>query len=96
MEIELFLNDTYRLLKLLYDNQTLVLNKKVIPLTQQEISAELGMSKAKVNSLIGDLQENEYIFLETRGRYSLLDKGNLLVEDLNKTESKLKKYSKNE
>lgn len=95
MEIELFLNDTYRLLKLLYDNQTLVLNKKVIPLTQQEISVELGMSKAKVNSLIGDLQENEYIFLETRGRYALLDKGNLLVEDLNKTESKLKKYSKN-
>lgn len=95
MEIELFLNDTYRLLKLLYDNQTLVLNKKVIPLTQQEISVELGMSKAKVNSLIGDLQENEYIFLETRGRYTLLDKGNLLMEDLNKTESKLKKYSKN-
>lgn len=95
MEIELFLNDTYRLLKLLYDNQTLVLNKKIIPLTQQEISFELRMSKAKVNSLIGDLQENGYIFLETRGRYVLLDKGILIVEDFSKTESKLKKYSKN-
>lgn len=93
MEIELFLNDKYKLLKLLYDNQTLVLNKKVIPLTQQEISEALGMSKAKVNSLIGDLQENGYIALETRGKYLLLEKGILMVEDFRKTEAKLNKYS---
>lgn len=94
MGIELFLNDKYKLLKLLYDNQTLVLNKKVIPLTQQEISEAVGMSKAKVNSLIGDLQENGYIALETRGKYVLLEKGILMVEDIDKTEAKLKKYSK--
>ena len=93
MGIELFLNDKYKLLKLLYDNQTLVLNKKVIPLTQQEISEALGMSKAKVNSLIGDLQENGYIALETRGKYALLKKGILMVEDFSKTEAKLNKYS---
>lgn len=93
MGIELFVNDKYRLLKLLYDNQTLVLNKKVIPLTQQEISEALGMSKAKVNSLIGDLQENGYIALETRGKYLLLEKGILMVEDFRKTEAKLNKYS---
>ena len=94
MGIELFLNDKYKLLKLLYDNQTLVLNKKVIPLTQQEISEAVGMSKAKVNSLIGDLQENGYIALETRGKYVLLEKGILMVESLDKTEAKLNKYSK--
>lgn len=94
MGIELFLNDKYKLLKLLYDNQTLVLNKKVIPLTQQEISEALGMSKAKVNSLIGDLQENGYIALETRGKYVLLEKGILMVEDFSKIEAKLNKYSK--
>lgn len=93
MGIELFLNDKYKLLKLFYDNQTLVLNKKVIPLTQQEISEALGMSKAKVNSLIGDLQENGYIALETRGKYLLLEKGILMVEDFRKTEAKLNKYS---
>lgn len=96
MGIELFLNDKYKLLKLLYDNQTLILNKKVIPLTQQEISDALGMSKAKVNSLIGDLQENGYIYLETRGKYALLDKGILMIEDLSKTEAKLNKYFENE
>ena len=93
MGIELFLNDKYKLLKLLYDNHTLVLNKKVITLTQQEISEALGMSKAKVNSLIGDLQENGYIALETRGKYLLLEKGILMVEDFRKTEAKLNKYS---
>ena len=93
MGIELFLNDKYKLLKLLYDNQTMVLNKKVIPLTQQEISEALGMSKAKVNSLIGDLQGNGYIVLETRGKYLLLEKGILMVEDFRKTEAKLNKYS---
>ena len=93
MEIELFLNDKYKLLKLLYDNQTTILNKKVIPLTQQEISFALGMSKAKVNSLIGDLQENGYIALESRGKYVILDKGKLTVEDFNKTEARLSKYS---
>ncbi len=94
MGIELFLNDKYKLLKLLYDNQTLVLNKKVIPLTQQEISEALSMSKAKVNSLIGNLQENGYIALETRGKYVLLEKGILMVEDFSKTEAKLNKYYK--
>ena len=51
MRIDLFLNDSYKILNLLYENQTVVLDKKVVPLTQSEIANELGMSKAKVNSL---------------------------------------------
>lgn len=93
MGIEMFLNDKFKLLKLLYDNQTMILNKKIIPLTQQEIGFALGMSKAKVNALIGDLQENGYIALESRGKYVILDKGKLTVEDFNKTEARLNKYS---
>ena len=93
MGIELFLNDKYKLLKLLYDNQTIVLSKKIIPLTQQEIGSVLGMSKAKINSLIGDLQANGYIALEARGKYVLLEKGILMVEDLKKTEARLNKFS---
>ncbi len=30
--LELFVNDRYKLLKLLYDNQTVVLGEKVVPL----------------------------------------------------------------
>ncbi len=93
MGIELFLNDKYKMLKMLYDNQTTILNKKIIPLTQKEISEALGMSKAKVNSLIGELQENEYIAIESRGKYTILARGKLMVEDLKKTEAKLNRCS---
>ena len=71
MRIDLFLNDSYKILNLLYENQTVVLDKKVVPLTQSEIANELGMSKAKVNSLIGQLQNEEYVSLATRGKYAV-------------------------
>ncbi len=91
MGIELFLNDSYKLLKLLYDNQTKVLDKKVVPLTQIEIGSELGMSKAKVNALIGQLQDEEYIAMESRGKYVLSSKALILIEDMRRTENKLVK-----
>ena len=91
MELKSFLNDKYILLKLLYDNQTMVLNKKVVPLTQSEISDVLGMSKAKVNYLIGELQEKKYITLESRGKYSILTKGLVLIEEINQIEEKIHK-----
>lgn len=78
MRIDLFLNDSYKILNLLYENQTVVLDKTVVPLTQSEIANELGMSKAKVNSLIGQLQNEEYVSLATRGKYVLSEKAILL------------------
>lgn len=89
MGLELFLNDSYKLLRLLYDNQTKVLDKKVVPLTQNEIGTELGMSKAKVNSLIGQLQNEGYISMETRGRYMLSDKALMLIGDMQRAENRL-------
>lgn len=37
MGIKLFLNDYYDLLKFMHDNEVVILDEKVIPLTQQEI-----------------------------------------------------------
>lgn len=91
MEFDLFVNDSFRILKLLYDNQTTVLDKKVIPLTQVEISNELGMSKAKINMLIGELQKNGYVAIQSRGKYILLDKAKCIVEDIDNIEAKLEK-----
>ena len=91
MGIDLFLNDRYKLLKLLYDNQTVVLDKKVVPLTQNEIGKELEMSKAKVNSLIGQLQNEGFVSLETRGKYVLSDKAIMLIETMRRTDNKLEK-----
>ena len=89
MGIDLFTNDNYQLLKLLYDNQTTVLDKRVIPLTQGEISRALGMSKAKINVMFGNLQEYGFISQESRGKYCLLPKGVMLVEGLKKLDTKL-------
>ena len=91
MGIDLFTNDNYTLLKLLYDNQTTVLDKKVIPLTQGEISDALGMSKAKINVMFGNLQECGFIAQETRGKYSLQDKGIMIVEVFSKLDTRLNK-----
>ena len=76
MRIDLFLNDSYKILNLLYENQTVVLDKKVVPLTQSEIANELGMSKAKVNSLIGQLQNEEYVSLATWRKVCAFRKSN--------------------
>ena len=68
-----------------------VLDKKVIPLTQSEISNELGMSKAKINVMIGELQKKGYVAIQTRGKYVLLDKANCIMKDIDSIEAKLEK-----
>lgn len=59
--IKTFMNDNYKLLKLMYDNQIIVINKKFVPLTQMELSTELGFSKMKTNAIFLDLQQEGYI-----------------------------------
>lgn len=77
--IELFVNDNYRILKFLYDNQIVILNKKVIPLTQIEIANELNFSKMKVNAVFLTMQEQELIKREGKGKYSLTEKAEHVV-----------------
>lgn len=87
--MELFMNDNYKLLKLMYDNQTTVLNKKVVPLTQLELSSALKFSKMKTNALFVELQKEGYIVQETRGKYSLTDKSELIIKGIEQLEKKL-------
>ena len=91
MNTSLFLNDYYRLLKLLYDNQTVVLDKTVIPLTQVDIAEALGISKAKINVLIGKLKEEGYLEKGQKGKYILLDRSLVMIEEMTKLEVKLEK-----
>ena len=41
MGIGLFLNDYYDLLKLMHDNEVIILDEKVIPLTQQQMLSRI-------------------------------------------------------
>mgnify|MGYP004455293769 CR=1 FL=1 len=89
--MELFTNDMYKLLKLLYDNQTIVLEKKVVPLSQIEIGEQLKMSKAKVNSLFVDLQKNGLVIQEKRGKYRLSDNAEIIICSINSLENMITK-----
>ena len=89
MQIDLFLNDHYKLLKLLYDNQSAVLDKRVIPLTQAEICAALGMSKVKVNSMFVEFQKEGLLIQESRGKYSLTDSSETIIKGIQQIDKKI-------
>ena len=88
-----FMNDSYKLLKLMYDNQITVLNKSFVPLTQMELSSELGFSKMKTNALFVDLQSKEYIVKVARGKYALSDKAIYIVDNIENIENTLEGWN---
>lgn len=87
--IKTFMNDNYKLLKLMYDNQIIVINKKFVPLTQMELSTELGFSKMKTNAIFLDLQQEGYIKKIARGKYCLSDKAERIVSTIDKMEKEI-------
>ena len=80
----MFLNDNYKLLKLLYDNQMIVLEKKVIPLTQGEICTALNMGKVKVNAMFVEMQKEGLLIQEARGKYCLTDSAESIIKTIEK------------
>ena len=84
MGIGLFLNDYYDLLKLMHDNEVIILDEKVIPLTQQQIATTLKCSKMKINSMFSVLQKQDFGEQKTRGKYVLTDKAEMIIETIEK------------
>ena len=89
MGFEVFLNDYYDLLKLMHDNEAIVLDKKIIPLTQLEIAESLNYSKMKVNSMFGVLQKEGFIEQQMRGKYVLRDKAELILKAVESINTKI-------
>ena len=71
-------------MKLLFDNQTVILGEKVVPLRQIEIANTLGYSKMKTNAIFVKLQEQELIKQEARGKYTLTEKAEKIVKYIEK------------
>ncbi len=93
--MDLFINDNYKLLKLMYDNQTVILNKRVVPLTQIEISSALNFSKMKTNAIFVELQNAGLIIQEARGKYSLTDMSNEIIEGICKLDKRIEERKEN-
>ena len=84
MGVELFLNDYYDLLKLMYDNKAIILDETIIPLTQQQIATTLNYSKMKVNNMFSILQKEGFVEQKTRGKYILTDSAESIIKAIEK------------
>jgi len=82
MGINLFLNDYYELLKLMHDNEAVILDEKIIPLTQIQIATTLNCSKMKVNSMFSVLQKEGFVEQKSRGKYILTDRAESIIETI--------------
>lgn len=84
---EFFMNDKYRVLDCMANRQISVNNNQVVKLSQQEIADILQFTKAKVNTIIGELKTNGYIIqLSSRGKYALTDKANTELRKMSSKE----------
>jgi predicted transcriptional regulator len=84
--LELFANDTFKLLKSLKENQVEVKGIYYIPLSQQEIADINKMSKLKTNRLLRDLIEGGFVCLyqNKRGKYEITEKGHKVLRLIQK------------
>lgn len=86
LSLELFVNDKYKLLKFLYDNQIQVKENYYVTLSQQEIADILHFSKLKTNNIIKELRKNNFIdtYNNKRGKYIITGKGCKVIEIIKK------------
>lgn len=90
MSLDFFTNDRFKLLQCLFERQIEVGGKKYAPLSQEQISEIIGISKATVNSIIKELKKEKYIVQEnkTRGKYILTDKAISVISEFSKEAEK--------
>ena len=76
-DIELFMNDNFKVLYWLHSNQVKINRTYVCPATQQGIGEGLGFSLMKVNAIMLTLRQEGYIdkYKNSRGRYVITTKG---------------------
>ena len=86
LSLELFVNDKYKLLKFLYDNQIQVKENYYVTLSQQEIADILHFSKLKTNNIIKELRMNNFIdiYNNKRGKYIITKIGNKVIDIIEK------------
>lgn len=89
MGIRLFLNDYFELLKILDENEAIILEEKIIPLTQLQIAALMNCSKMKINTMFQNLQNEGFIEQKTRGKYVLTDNARSIIKTINNIDKKI-------
>ena len=89
LNMNIFLNDHYKVLYFMQQNEAKILDQLVVPLKQSELCELTGFSKVKILNIIKDLVNEEYVAKETKGRYIILDKGRTVIKDMQSLEKKI-------
>lgn len=81
MNLELFANDRYEVLKILSANQVTIKEESYVSLSQQEIVHLAHYSKLKTNKIINELKDYGCVvpFQGKKGKYALTETGHKVV-----------------
>lgn len=84
IDVDLFLNDNYQVLMVLYNHQQQINGNIFSPITQKEVADNVGFSLMKINAIINKLKKAGYVnfYKNSRGRYKLTDKAYCLIETI--------------
>ena len=79
-ELEFFIKDNYKVLETLLKNEVVLKGEKVVPLSQDDIAEITGFSKAKVNEIIKELINRDYVKFLAAGKYNICDKAKKIYD----------------
>ena len=82
-QLDVLVNDCYKVLKILYDNQVTIQNEKYCPLSQEEIAKELGVTRMTISNILKKLKENNLISIDDARKYTLKDNAIQIIEQIN-------------
>ena len=83
-KLNMFLNDTFKVLEKLYDANVNFMGQETSRITQEEIGSSLGFSRRKIWQHMGILERNNLIKNTGKGRYILSEEAKRMVKYINK------------
>ena len=83
--VETIVNDSYKVLELLYNNQVTVLNETFCPISQEQMAKELNVTRTTISTLLKKLKENGLIEDYSQSKkYTLTQDGIKCVKTIKK------------
>lgn len=83
-ELDLFINDRFRILQVLRDTQQEFEGKRFSPVLYEELASNLHLSRQTIAKHIDILKDNGYVKPLIKGRLQLTEKGLKTLEELEK------------
>lgn len=83
-DTEKLVNDSYKVLALLYDNQITIRGETYCPLSQKEICESIGITRSTLNLLMKRLKTYGFITYTGVKKYCLSDRAIQIVEKIEK------------